>query len=372
MDEKRLITTLQELIGIPSITGEEADLAEYIMGDLRSFGLKPKTDKMGNVFCTVGEGKKRLLLNSHMDTVPPEAYTIDPYCGTVTDGKVYGLGASDCKSGIAAMMELAKTIPAPDGEIVYTFAVHEESKLGDSIYDKGSLMLATKFKSDACIVMEPTFVDAVPTIANGCRGRSLFHIKVYGKPGHTSRPDLGVNAIDEAVKLVNAMRDHIMLNTEMHNGTPLHETLSMVKISAGSSASNIIPAFCEFIIDYRTLPRTQYARDKIAGVIEQVGVNAKIGEIFSSPGYVNEKNFDMLSTLSKEVEKSYDSKPEVKVFLGRADAEYFYRNGAQTYIFGPGTKGQAHQADEYAEVDSMVKGTQAMGNTINSFFEETG
>jgi len=372
MNEDRLIKTLQELVRIPSITANERDLADYILNDLESHGLKPKTDKMGNVYCIRGSGKKRLLLNSHMDTVPPnESYTIDPYCGTIKDGKVFGLGSSDCKSGVAAMLELAKSIPTPEGKIIFTFAVHEESKLADSIYEKGSLLLASKFKAEACIVTEPTIIDGKPTIANGCRGRAVYDISVYGKPGHTSRPELGVNAIDEAVKLVNSMREHIKLNTEIHNGSPLHETLSMVKIDAGSSASNIIPAYCKLVIDYRTLPGKQYARDNIDSVIKQVGANAEISEIFASPGYTNDTTSQMLHLLSREVSSNYGEKPKVSIFLGRADAEYFYRNGAQTYIFGPGIKGQAHTADEYAEIDSMIKGTKALETAVNSFFAET-
>ena len=108
VDSARLVRWLQELIRIPSVTGDEGAIAKYVEGELRQLGLEPSVEA-NNVFFEIGEGPRCLLLNSHLDTVEVgSGWKRDPFGGAHEEGKIYGRGASDCKGNIAAMLEIAR------------------------------------------------------------------------------------------------------------------------------------------------------------------------------------------------------------------------------------------------------------------------
>lgn len=368
MDKDRLVETLQKLIRIPSVSGHEDNISNFIFNNLEDFGLKPKKDIIGNVTAVYGSGKKGLMLNAHMDTVPPHSYSIDPYCGTVVKDKVYGLGASDCKAGLAGIIELTKSLHNFDGRIVLTCTVAEESTVGLE-HGKGSIYIADRFEADGCIVAEPTMHDAVPWVSAGCRGRNVFEIDVHGKSTHSSRPHIGLNAVDEAIRFVKRAQK-TKLRSRKYFGDKLDETLSVVKIETGNNASNVIPDLCKVILDYRTLPEHRDAIDTIEKAVEQSKIKADTKIWFTSPGYVLNAKDPVLKLLSENVRKMYKADPWIRVALGKADAEYFQRTGMSTIIFGPGINHQCHVPDEHASIPDMVSWTRTMENFMYDFFAE--
>jgi len=366
INKDRLVKTTQELIRIPSITGNEGTLAQYIINDLENYGFSTKQDEVGNVIVEFGTGKKSLILNAHMDTVPPEGYTTDPYSGIVKGGKIYGLGASDCKTGLASILEIAKTIPQPSGKLILTFNVAEEGALRGEKYQKGCMYIAKRYKADACIVLEPTMYGDTVKISAGCRGRTVVELNVEGKSTHSSRPETGLNPIDEALKVMNSLKSQT-LNSQQYFSTVLHETLSVVSINAGAGANNIIPSSCKMVIDYRTLPNIKDAQKTVRRLIDATKVKTKFNSLFSSPGYVLPEDSEVLKTLSSHVERSFNRQPEVSVALGRADASYFYENGTPAIIYGPGENMQCHKPNEYANVSSLIKCTESILNFTHEF-----
>ncbi|MBN2517590.1 MAG: M20 family metallopeptidase [Candidatus Altiarchaeota archaeon] len=366
MDKDRLIRTTQELVRIPSVTGNEKALGEYIISDLESNGIKTKTDEVGNVYAEFGEGKKSLMLNAHLDTVPPEGYVNNPYSGTIEGDRIFGLGASDCKAGLASMMEIVKSIPNIDGKLILAFTVCEESVLKGTRLTKGSMYAAEQYKTDACIVLEPTMYDGSPKISAGCRGRMILELKVIGKSTHSSRPHTGKNAIDESVKLINHLKEHDLM-TGHYFGDPLPETLSIVRIKSGASATNIIPSLSEVTVDYRTLPGRTDVVNKIKKSIEHSGVDTEVEIPYFSPGYYLDSGLPIVKLAESCVYDTFKKEPKLMVALGRADSEYFYRNGIPAIIYGPGENYQAHKPDEYTTISGLVNCTESIIKITKKF-----
>jgi succinyl-diaminopimelate desuccinylase len=368
LNEKHLVSTLQELIRIPSITGNEAEISKFVREELESMGHETSTDEVGNVYTEIGKGKKSLMLNAHLDTVPPNDYKKDPYRGELKGNKVIGLGASDCKAGLSTMLEVARTLDPKkiNGKLVLAFTVAEEAVLVGKRLPKGSMYAAERYTTDGCLVLEPTMYDGVPKISAGCRGRMILNLEVKGKSTHSSRPQTGVNAIDKAVDLVHHLRDHDLLKGHYY-GQELPETLSIVKINSDSPATNIIPARCSVTVDYRTLPGRTEVKNKIKKAIKHSATDTEINIPYFSPGYFLDEDSKFVKTFQDSVSKTFGKDVGIMIALGRADSEYFFRHGTPAIIFGPGENHQCHKAEEYALIPGMVKASKAVSNFTNSF-----
>src|SRR5262249_38366988 len=117
--------TLCDLVGIRSVTGEEAKLSDYIFDRLKAARVSVERDEEGNITAEVGRGDRLLVVNGHMDTVPPvDGWKADPFLPRIADGRVYGLGASDMKAGLACMMWLAQHV-RPRIRTWFAFTNHE-------------------------------------------------------------------------------------------------------------------------------------------------------------------------------------------------------------------------------------------------------
>jgi succinyl-diaminopimelate desuccinylase len=364
----RLIKTLRELIEIPSVTGNEDKISAYVKKELEELGIEPIVDEVGNVYAELGEGKKSLMFNAHFDTVPPEGYKGDPYKSVIRQNKIIGLGSSDCKAGLATMMEMARVWNPEKGKLVLAFTVCEESVLKNERYTKGSMYAAEKYKCDGCIVLEPTMYDGVPKISGGCRGRMILELKVLGKTTHSSRPKTGRNAIMESMKLIKHLQEHDLL-TGHYFGEELPETLSIVGIKAGAKATNIIPGECDVVVDYRTLPGRTDVMSRIKKSIAESNVKTEVEIPYFSPGYFLDEKNPILTLLEGEVKQSFKKNPILMVALGRADAEYYARNGTPSVIYGPGENHQCHKPGEYTLITSLVRCTNSVYNFAQKFLD---
>ncbi|MDP7169149.1 MAG: ArgE/DapE family deacylase, partial [Nitrospinota bacterium] len=223
---EEIIELLKKLVRIPSVTGDEGEIQNYIAEYLRDMGLEvdvwesdwealkkhpeyvPVTrgyEGRPNVVCVLkgGGGGKSLLLNGHTDTVPngpPDAWEHGPLSADVADGRLYGRGASDMKSGVAAIIMAAKCFLdaglKPKGDVILDFVVDEELS-GHGTLDT----ILRGYTADAGICCE-TSENAVQP---GCIGRIWFEILVKGKAAGIQRRYEGVNAIDLGYKIVQAV-----------------------------------------------------------------------------------------------------------------------------------------------------------------------
>jgi acetylornithine deacetylase len=189
------VDRLADFVAIPSVSGDEGRLADRIVGICGDAGVSAAR-RGRNVVAQRGDGGPRLLLNSHLDTVPPvEGWSADPWSPRLSDGRLVGLGANDAKASVAAMLEAFLTAPLPgSGRLVFAATCDEETG------GEGMETLAAGLAFDDAIVGEPTVH----------RGRLPERAREApsdrARPGgHAARPHLADNAIVRAAKDVLAV-----------------------------------------------------------------------------------------------------------------------------------------------------------------------
>jgi acetylornithine deacetylase len=235
---------LKKMVAIPSISKNEQNLSTFLREYMMDNGVR--SEMCGdNVICSVGSGKKTLLFNSHLDTVPAcSGWKTDPFKPVKKDGRIIGLGANDAKASMTAMADAvirladSKTL---DGRLFFAATVQEET-LNVGIQQ----VMERLGKVDAVVIGEPTGLD----ICTSMRGLVILRLKSTGRSAHASRPSEGVNAIYrtmsdiERLKRIKFPKKHPVL------GCP---SIATTMINGGVK-SNVIPSECEFTVDVRTTP----------------------------------------------------------------------------------------------------------------------
>ncbi len=261
-----LLDRLAGLVAVPSVSGSEDALATRVARELSAARLRVQREQ-NNVWCEVGDAPRpRLLLNSHLDTVPPgDGWSGEPWTPRRDGDRLIGLGANDAKGCVTAMIAAVFALhrrlrdgEALGGTVVLALTAEEETS------GKGlSHVLDALRPIDAALVGEPTGL--TPMIAQ--RGLLILRCVARGRSGHPANtpPDTADNAV------INAARAMLRL-AEADFGPP-HPLLGrchahVTKISGGT-ALNVIPDACEFFVDIRTTPNQPHRElvGRLAGLL---------------------------------------------------------------------------------------------------------
>lgn len=381
--EDEIVNLLQQLVKIPSPTGEEKNLAEYIYEVLKSWGLKTEIfDVFPNRPDVVGfleglEGKPTLILNGHLDHVPPgnlEDWSFNPYDGKIVDGKLYGRGAADMKGGLTAMMVTAKILKDLNvklkGNLVLTFAIGEEKAEPGTKY----LVVDKGIKGDWGIVVEPTVYKGKFRIAVAERGLAWLHITVKGKPAHASQPQLGVNAIIKANKIITELEKYgkkLAKKTHPFLGNPTC-TVTMVE---GGFKENVVPDRCKITVDRRINPdeTVKRAKKELENVLKKLRrkdpklkFSVEVSRVFE-PAEIP-ADLPIVKTVRKNFKMvcGYDSKPWGAPYA--CDARNLINDaGIPAIVFGPGDLAQCHSIDEYVKISDVITVTKVLLLTVLDF-----
>ncbi|MEM4699740.1 MAG: M20/M25/M40 family metallo-hydrolase [Candidatus Nezhaarchaeales archaeon] len=360
LDEAYLIDCLRELVRIPSPPGREEGAAEYVASKLRSLGLEASVDEFYNVSSRLGAGAPRVLVNAHLDTVPPGAgWTVDPYGGEVRDGRLYGRGASDNKAGAAAMLAIAKALRGAGlrGTLILLFTSREEGR--GKLRARGRLKEWLSFDMGLCL---DHYIDAGAgrcPIVVGCRGIANVEVEVAGRAWHSSEPERGVNAIYRALELVDALRRGDVLKSAQ-DPLPVKEDLS-VTIIKGGEWPTVVPDRCSMNVNFRLLPRLPpaSAARRVAGVARRVlkeGFRVRLRA--GLRGYLVDPSSPVVRAAEEAAEEE-GLRPGLEVARGWVDAAYFSNSfNAPVVCVGTMTEGQAHAKDEYVELEDALAGAR--------------
>jgi len=272
------------------------------------------------------------------------------------------------KGPIAAMLEalalLGRAGISPCGEVLLTLAADEETggALGTG-YLAGCDLLGP---ADAGICGEPTSLDAV--VAS--RGRLWLEITTLGRSAHSSRPDLGENAITAMVRVLEAL-ERLALPTDEH---PLvgHATLTPTVVAGGASA-NSVPDRCTVTLDRRFLPSESAASAlrQIAELVERVGVEHHFDIQLSEQGRLDASEIDeaseIVSVVQAATQEMARQPARIAGMAGSTDARFLIGAGIPTVIFGPGDLADAHTVDESISIDALIEGCLCYAATICRF-----
>ncbi len=263
--EEELISFTQQIIGIPSLTGEEGALAELVLGKLREFGIDDAfVDGAGNVVGVLRGDRDgpTIMLNSHLDVVPAGKvenwHGYDPFGGAIDpDGNIRGRGAADLKGGLSVQVYTMKLLAALRnrgvplvGTIILSSVVHEEAAemLGMEVLMKETLP-ARGLGCDLVLLCEPSSLRVVL----GHRGKVEIVVTTKGKSVHSSTPQLGINALQKMVpvldRIFNRMGGNLGSHPQLGEGS-----ITVTNLVCRPGTLSIIPDECEISIDRRYMP----------------------------------------------------------------------------------------------------------------------
>lgn len=332
---------------------------------------------VSNLFAIWGKDKngKTLGFNGHTDVVPTgdeTLWTVDPFGGEIKDKKIWGRGACDMKSAVAAFVAAAidfiRETP-PNGSIVIAITGDEEGDAIDGTRAILDWMEVNNIKVDAFLVGEPTSVNKTgDTVKIGRRGSMTVHLSAKGKQGHSAYPHLANNPIPGLAKLVNKISSH-----ELDQGNEYFDpsNLSVTTIDTGNNASNVIPAETTATINVRfnDLHSSGTLKNWLLSEINIIEneFNIKFSSIFKVSG---ESFLTLPNDFSAIVEKAIKSKtgitPELSTSGGTSDAR-FIKNHAPVVEVGLVGK-TMHQTDEHVDLSDIEKLKSIYSSILENYF----
>jgi len=380
--KEHVIELTRRLIQCPSINPpcDTSDCAKIVLSEFKKNGINAEIVAGKEGACNVvarlpGEKKgKILLLNGHLDVVPPgEGWTVDPFGGQVQAGKIYGRGATDMKSGvasmIAAMVEIKRSAVYFNGEIVFMGVADEEtgSEWGTQYLLKNKIGT----NADFAIVGEPTNL----RVDRGNRGVRWIDIVVRGKASHACRPHLGINAISYAARLAEAIH-----SIELKNRNDIFEVPTpsfSVTMIRGGTKENIIPNRCELVVDRRLLPgeTVEAIMEALKRIIDPMMEREKGLEIevrlrpnHYDP-YLIPQDEPIVQATIESFEKVIGEKAKIGAKAGSTDGSHLFLEGIPAVIFGPGNPHFAHAVDECVDIEDIVLSTEILISIVDKLLK---
>ncbi|WP_129135590.1 succinyl-diaminopimelate desuccinylase [Luteimonas sp. YGD11-2] len=350
-----------ELIARPSVTPDDAGCQSMLADRLARAGFACEHLRFGavdNLWATHGSGGPVLVLLGHTDVVPPgprEAWTSDPFVPEVRDGVLYGRGAADMKSGVAAFVVAAERFVAahPDhpGTLALLLTSDEE---GDAI--DGVRRVAEHFRQrgqriDWCITGEPSSTAVLGDLLRvGRRGSLSATLTVRGVQGHVAYPQLARNPVHEAMPLLAELTARTW--DDGYESFP-PTSLQVSNIHAGTGATNVVPGTLEVQFNLRYNPH--WTADRLIQAIEAMclrhGLDHALswhrsGEPFHTPE-------GPLRAAAREVLAAFaGAAPEESTGGGTSDARFIAPLGAQCIEIGP-VNASIHKVDEHVRVADL-------------------
>ncbi|MBQ5758988.1 MAG: M20 family metallopeptidase [Schwartzia sp.] len=354
--------------------GNEKELAVKLAALMNSEGIEAETVEVlpgrdNLIVRMAGENHGKLLAaTGHLDTVPPGGipWEHDPFAADVVDGKLYGRGTSDMKSGDAAflyaMIKLKREGIVPKQDVIFIGTVSEEN---GSLGAKAFVEAGGMKNVDALLVCEPSSNEL--DIAH--KGAVWVKVKFYGKTAHGSMPDLGVNAVSRAAKFIAAIDAQ---SFDVKPDDILDMPSCSVNICQGGVATNVVPDYCEVTIDFRTIPgqtaeeiKTYLNKALDSAAKDDKDFKAEI-EILSDLSAVRcPEGASILDALDKAAGRKHIRRG-VRFYT---DASTLVRDypEKQVVIYGPGISEMAHQPNEYCEVEQFERFVETYANLLKDY-----
>jgi len=374
INKKRLVGLTRKLIQLNSQNppGDEFLIAGFVRKYLQGIGIESKIyefqKKRSNLVAVVrGSGKKRsLLVTPHLDTVPAGGHWgFPPFSGKLQGGRIYGLGATDCKGNLAVGLEVMNSLREDGARLGYdlVFAATADEESGSALgiaplLDKGIL------KPDAALVLDADDFEIIVT------QKGLLHLKVkiQGKRAHGAYPWLGSNAIDKAIEVLHALKGHWSHWQRRGSNKYLRPATLNIGTIKGGDKVNVVADWCEFELDYRFLPgdSSRLILKEIKSVISKHTSRFRIEIEGIQEPYLIAKSHPLVSYLTKSM-KGLGLKPRIRGSEGATTISFFQEKGIPAIATGFGCLGCAHIADEYVTIDNLCRGAGVLEEFLKQY-----
>ncbi len=363
----RSIYFAEVLMARASITPQDAGCQSYLIYKLEKLGFfceKYTINGVSNLVARWGQGPNHFAFSGHTDVVPPgplDRWKSPPFSPVISKNKLYGRGAADMKTGIAAMLAATeRTIASLDKEKVSFWWLITSDEEGEAEW--GSKWIAEYLASknvqlDMCLVGEPSASASTgDTIKIGRRGSLSGTIHIAGKQGHVAYPKTAVNAIHKASNVINALTQYPFdEGSDDFPGT----SLQITHMDTGSFTDNIVPSAVR--IEFNVRYSWQFNQNSLAvllrSIINSIDTEAEVS--FSRPceAYLSKPNSNaehcLIACVEKAIKGATGRYPVISTSGGTSDGRFFASEHTQVVEVGvPNTT--IHQINEHIHVSDLL------------------
>ena len=363
---------LADIIAIRSYTGQEAPAVQRTLQELKAVGCEETwMDSAGNALGKIGHGKKVILYNAHLDTnevADDKEWPHPPLQAVVENGAMYGLGASDCKGGVAAIVYGAAVLKAlnlqDDFTLLVMGATLEEDAEGFALR---SLVERDGVRPDVVLLAEATDL----SLRRGQRGRCEVRVRTSGLAAHASQPHLGDSAILKMVPVISALQ---AMNPTLPSSPIFGQGNQVITLIEGPHTPNSVPSWCEIALDRRMVPGENM--DSILGgiraVVEPLGAAAFIPDqpVLTHtglrldgpsyyPGWLLDESHPLIAAGRAVGAALWDATLPVDIWRFSTDGTYSAGvANIPTLGFGPEEEKYVHTAQDQVDLEKLRKAAE--------------
>ncbi len=369
-----------DLIRCPSVTPEEGGalvLLEKRLSDAGFECVRVDRGDVSNLFARWGRkgDSKTFGFNGHTDVVPvgdSAAWTVDPFGAEIKDGIMYGRGATDMKSGVAAFaaaaIDFVSNTP-PEGAIILTITGDEEGDAIDGTTALLDYMSTEQERMSVCLVGEPTCPNEMGEMMKiGRRGSMTAYFTFTGKQGHSAYPHRANNPLPVMARLMDQFSSE-----PLDNGTDHFDasTLAVVTMDTGNPATNVIPAECKATLNIRFndshsgASLTEWMQAKVDTISAETGVGIDMRVTISGESFITPPG-DLSELVANSVEAETGRRPELSTSGGTSDAR-FVQHHCPVVEFGLVGK-TMHQVDEQVPVAQIHQLKDIYSRILRDYF----
>jgi succinyl-diaminopimelate desuccinylase len=356
------IPLAQSLMRRPSITPAEQGALDVAEAALAALGFRVRRLKFGavdNLYARLGEAAPNFCFAGHVDVVPPgEGWSVDPFAAEIKGGLLYGRGAADMKTAVAAMIAATENFlnahGEPKGSISFLLTCDEEGPAVDGTKAALAALAAEGETFDHCLIGEPTSEARVgDVIKNGRRGSLNVVVAMEGRQGHVAYPHRALNPVTPLIETLAALKAR-----RLDDGAPGFDpsNLEVTSVDVGNPAHNVIPARATAKLNIRFntnhdadallawIEQTAAAAARKAGARHALSVSSRSVAFYTEPGPFT----DLVVAAARE---TFGAAPTLATTGGTSDARYFkdYCPVAELGLINA----TAHMVDEHCAVDDV-------------------
>jgi succinyl-diaminopimelate desuccinylase len=354
----KTLALTRELIALPSVTPADKGCQDMLIDLLKPLGFECESISSGdvtNLWARKGKAQPLVVFAGHTDVVPTgplDQWHSAPFKPTQRDGKLYGRGAADMKTSIAAMVvaveEFTAAHPDHKGSIGFLITSDEEGPAVDGTVVVCDKLKARGEKLDYCIVGEPTSAKELgDMIKNGRRGTMSGKLTVKGIQGHIAYPQLARNPIHQAAP---ALAELAAEKWDDGNEYYLPTSWQMSNIHGGTGASNVIPG--EVVIDFNfrfsTASTVEGLQKRVHAILDKHGLEYDLKWTVGGLPFLTPRG-DLSAALSKAIKDETGIATELSTTGGTSDGRFIAQICPQVIEFGP-PNASIHKIDEHIEL----------------------
>ncbi|SFM78849.1 succinyl-diaminopimelate desuccinylase [Nitrosomonas communis] len=357
------LTLAQTLIGRRSLTPNDDGCQEILISRLKQIGFNIESMRYGevdNVWARRGDVQPVVCFAGHTDVVPTGPLTqweSDPFIPTVRDNKLYGRGAADMKSSLAAFVtaieHFVSTHPNHKGSIALLITSDEEGVAVEGTVKVVEVLKARRELIDYCIVGEPTCTNKLgDTIKNGRRGSLSGNLIIKGIQGHIAYPHLAKNPIHLAAPAIAELA-----RTEWDQGNEYFPptTWHISNFHGGTGATNVIPGEVSLLFNFRfsTASTVESLKQRVHEILDRHGLTYELIWELSGKPYLTQKG-KLADALSAAIKSVTAIEPELSTTGGTSDGRFIADICPQVVEFGP-RNATIHKLNEYVEIEDIER-----------------